>query len=300
MRRFICCVGLPASGKTSWARNRIGCLRVNQDDIRKELGWTSWATWDFKGELERRVHVIKELRLQAALADKTVQTIISDDTNLSRERRERMARMAHEAGVKFEIKRFDTPVEECIERDKLRGAASVGERVIREMAVRYHMGVPKEDPALQDRFLPVENNDELMNAVICDLDGTLSLFEKKGHRGPYDASLCDRDDINPAVLAVLVALHRSKLYQVLYVSGREERFRPQTMQFFKEWLCPPGPLYMRRTGDHRVDWIVKGELFDAHIRNRYNVRLVLDDRQQVVDFWRSIGLECWQVAKGDF
>jgi hypothetical protein len=31
-----------------------------------------------------------------------------------------------------------------------------------------------------------------------------------------------------------------------------------------------------------------------------NVAMVFDDRQQVVDMWRSNGLTCFQVADGDF
>jgi len=31
-----------------------------------------------------------------------------------------------------------------------------------------------------------------------------------------------------------------------------------------------------------------------------DVFLVVDDRQQVVDMWRSLGLTVFQVAKGDF
>jgi hypothetical protein len=30
------------------------------------------------------------------------------------------------------------------------------------------------------------------------------------------------------------------------------------------------------------------------------VAMVFDDRNQVVDMWRSNGLTCFQVAKGDF
>ncbi|WP_444533355.1 phosphatase domain-containing protein [Vibrio parahaemolyticus] len=26
----------------------------------------------------------------------------------------------------------------------------------------------------------------------------------------------------------------------------------------------------------------------------------MDDRTQVVEMWRRIGVECWQVASGDF
>jgi hypothetical protein len=57
---------------------------------------------------------------------------------------------------------------------------------------------------------------------------------------------------------------------------------------------------MRAAGDTRNDAIVKGELFDIHVRDRYRVRFVLDDRNRVVDWWRRIGLRCWQVAPGNF
>lgn len=57
---------------------------------------------------------------------------------------------------------------------------------------------------------------------------------------------------------------------------------------------------MRKSGDMRKDSIVKREMFDEHIRGRYNVNFVLDDRNQVVELWRSMGLTCLQVADGDF
>ncbi|MFJ5071268.1 hypothetical protein ACIQC7_33105 [Kitasatospora sp. NPDC088556] len=57
---------------------------------------------------------------------------------------------------------------------------------------------------------------------------------------------------------------------------------------------------MRPTGDSRRDSIVKVEIFDAHVRDTYNVTCVLDDRTQVVQAWRAIGLTVLQVADGDF
>lgn len=48
-----------------------------------------------------------------------------------------------------------------------------------------------------------------------------------------------------------------------------------------------------------TSWATKSELFDKHIRGRYFVDFVLDDRNQVVNFWRHIGLTCFQVAEGD-
>ena len=57
---------------------------------------------------------------------------------------------------------------------------------------------------------------------------------------------------------------------------------------------------MRPAGDRRRDSIVKAELFDRKVRDEYRVLVVLDDRKQVVDMWRSLGLTCLQVAEGDF
>lgn len=59
-------------------------------------------------------------------------------------------------------------------------------------------------------------------------------------------------------------------------------------------------LLMRNKDDNRKDSIIKKELFDKHIRGRYDVMFVLDDRNQVVEMWRSLGLKCLQVENGDF
>ena len=60
------------------------------------------------------------------------------------------------------------------------------------------------------------------------------------------------------------------------------------------------PLYMRPTGDYRTDTEWKRECYESYIKPVYDVRLVLDDRASVVAMWRELGLECWQVAEGDF
>jgi hypothetical protein len=57
---------------------------------------------------------------------------------------------------------------------------------------------------------------------------------------------------------------------------------------------------MRKTGDNRKDNIVKREIYENNILPKYYVEFVLDDRQQVVDTLRDMGLQVWQVARGDF
>ena len=57
---------------------------------------------------------------------------------------------------------------------------------------------------------------------------------------------------------------------------------------------------MRANGDYRADDVIKAEIFQEHILPRYSVAAVVDDRNRVVNMWRSLGLICLQVAEGDF
>jgi hypothetical protein len=57
---------------------------------------------------------------------------------------------------------------------------------------------------------------------------------------------------------------------------------------------------MRRSGDNRCDSIVKEEIYNDYIKDKYNVLAVFDDRDRVCDMWRRIGLLCLQVWYGSF
>ena len=211
--------------------------------------------------------------------------VIVDDTNLhpSHETRIRQLVQAREgARVQVVVKTFDSDVEECIRRDLIR-PNSVGERVIRRMW-RDHLALSAEGLVIADPTLPT--------AIVVDLDGTLALL---GDRNPYDTARCEGDILNPVVAGII-----SHHDRVILCSGREDHFRPETERWLAKHRIRYDALLMRSAGDSRKDAIVKRELFDTHIRNRFNVAFVLDDRNQVVELWRSLGLVCLQVAPGDF
>ncbi len=63
---------------------------------------------------------------------------------------------------------------------------------------------------------------------------------------------------------------------------------------------PYSALYMRPEGDTRKDVLIKQEIYEREVKGKYNVLFVLNDRQQVVDSWRALGLTVSQVAPGDF
>lgn len=289
MAKLIMCKGLPGSGKTTFA-NRLckedpNCVRVNKDDIRIELGMNrkSYKREQEYAVIDRRDQLIKDGLKQG-------KTVISDDTNFGKKHEPRLRQLAAEYGAEFEIKDFtDVPVEVCIERDAQRsGDARVGADVIWGMA-EQHLGLTRPS-----QYFPVEGTPL---TIMCDLDGTLALF--KGLRGPYDYAKCANDRLNDVVYSIIKVFSFNG-YQIVYMTGREDWARNQTEDFLALYNCPKGPLFMRSTGDHRKDAVVKKELFDQYVRNKYNVRFVLDDRDQVVRMWRDLGLTCLQVADGNF
>lgn len=133
-------------------------------------------------------------------------------------------------------------------------------------------------------------------AFICDIDGTLAL---RGNRDPYDMTRVSEDLVNEPVAIVVRALTRSD-FEAIFTSGRSEKARDATIAWIRKVTgVYTFVLMMRAAGDGRSDAIVKREMLDT-ISKQYEIKLVIDDRNSVVDMWRSNGLTCFQVAPGDF
>ncbi len=276
------CKGLSASGKSTWAKEQVAkrpgdVKRVNKDDLRAMLDGGHWTKNN-----ERFVENLRDYIIISALIDG--RHVIIDDTNLHprQEAAIRALIKEHKPGTIIKIKFFEIDLDEAIARD-LKRPVSVGEKVIRNMWNAFLA------PAAND---PITNDPKLPIAVIVDLDGTLALMV---NRGPFDASKCETDEVNEVVRGIIT--HQE---HVVLMSGRSGEFRAHTERWLQANSIHYSELHMRAEGDQRKDSIVKRELFDAHVRGKWNVSFVLDDRQQVVDMWRGLGLICLQVARGDF
>lgn len=119
-------------------------------------------------------------------------------------------------------------------------------------------------------------------------------------RSPFDETRVHEDRPNLPVIAAVRAMHAAG-HAVIFCSGRTDGCRAATEKWLAEHVAVPYEgLHMRAAGDMRKDAIVKVEIFDREIRDRWNVVAVFDDCRQVVDAWRALGLTVFQVAPGDF
>lgn len=89
-------------------------------------------------------------------------------------------------------------------------------------------------------------------------------------------------------------------HKILLVSGRIDDLKKETEQWLKKFDVPYDQLHMRRSDDHRSDTVIKKEIYEKKIKDKFDVAFVLEDRQKVVDMWRGEGLVVLQCAEGNF
>jgi predicted kinase len=280
MSKLIVMKGLPASGKTTEANRLVseeGFKRVNKDDLRGMIDSSKWSK-----ENEKQIIECRDLLVINYLDNGY--NVVVDDTNFHPSHIETLVEIADNCDAEFEVKFIDTPVMVCIERDAKRGDKSVGAKVIMGMYNEYL----KPEP-------PEWSNDK-QNCYIFDIDGTLALMNG---RSPYDYSKVLTDLPNHNITSIARLLAQSGL-PIILVSGREDSCALDTMKWLEKFSIPYDYLYMRRTGDSRNDTEIKKEIYELNIKDNFNVLAVFDDRNRVVDMWRSLGLTTLQVAYGYF
>ena len=280
MKKIILLKGLPASGKSTYAKKQCNAetVRVNKDDIRAMMGG------EFSKGKENITLYVRDSLVHAALEGN--KTVIVDDTNFAPQHEQTMRDLAALLGAEVEVKFFDTPVAECIKRDAAR-PNPVGKAVIMDMYRKYLKPLPE----------PVQHNPELPTCIIVDIDGTLAHMTG---RSPYDYTRVHADVVDEKIQWLANNVARDAMAKMIVLSGRKDDCRDETLKWLMENNIHFNHLLMRKSGDDRPDWIVKKEIYERYIKGKYNVLFVIDDRDQVVTMWRDEGLKCLQVAEGNF
>lgn len=286
-QKLIMCKWLPASGKSTWAKEYVKShsksVRINNDDLR-----ASFYGRKFNRDDEAVITELRRYMILTYLMD--WYTVIVDNTNLHPKHEEDLEAIASGMDwVTFEVKEFAVDVQTCIERDKLRGEASVGEKVIRDMAKRnmYYPEPPREFEKVVQGFGK--------DAFIFDIDGTLAYMNG---RNPYDYTKVSTDGVHHDVADLAREFDKNNC--IIICSWRKDDCRKETEEWLIKNKIPFDLLLMRKSDDNRNDAIVKYEMLVNEIIPHYFVHWVFDDRDRVVKMWREAWLRCYQVNYGNF
>lgn len=314
-KNILLLIGLPGSGKTTWKKEFLakndGWMSIGRDDFRFMIADSPFLDW--KGET-----LVSELMLSAGR--KIVQSgynLIIDNTHCRLSYiNDAIEKLGDIANIDYRY--FDVPLDTCIERD-LKREKKVGEEVIRKMHKdlkatldsfnwQPHKKLERIKPDYYKNF-----DDSLPYAIISDVDGTLC--HMNGKRGPFDWKKVGVDTPDRSMIETLKAwafygsasagasgtfYKNHPNVKILICSGRDASCRNETEAYFKKHSIPYDALFMRPANDYRKDSLIKKEIFENEIDGKYNVIMVYDDRDQVVNLWRSLGLKCAQVETGEF
>lgn len=289
--------GIPGCGKSTfahqWLKEGERRARVNRDDIRMQFFGKE------TGVDENMVTQIEHQQVDSLL--KSGYSVVVDDTNIRHKYIKAFVGIAKRYNAAVAIKQFDVSLKTAIDQNTVRaalGGRDVPEMVIRKMhqqlqsSGRFNIDAEYVVEAVEPYARPMDK----APAYLFDIDGTLAEMVA---RGPFEWDKVGNDNPRHQVVETLQALYGCG-YRVIIMSGRDAVCQRETIDWLDRNEIPFDEIFMRPEGDMRKDNIVKQELFDKHVRFNYNVVAVFDDRQQVVDMWRAMGVDCFQVQPGNF
>lgn len=286
--------GPQGSGKSTfgeqWLRQGQNRARINRDSIRKSM----FDSYVLEPADEKLVTQAEHDMLHRLLTRK--KSVLIDNMNLREKNVQAYLKIAAKFNVPVLHKDFDIDLREAKRRNKLRDR-QVDEQVIENVYSRYLRNGFPPFPQLKMDGAYVPDLD-LPKAILLDVDGTAMNISPE--RGPFDWAQVLLDTPNEPVVECVKAM-QSAGYQVVVMSGRSDVSREDTLLQLEDAGIQVAELWMRTDGDMRGDRVVKRELFDAHIRNQWNIVFALDDRDQVVDMYRQdLQLPVFQVNYGGF
>ena len=305
-KKIILCRGIQGSGKTTYAKKWVeesptSRIRINNDDLRNMFGpyWVPERE-DLVSNAKRSIAVDaiqkgydiivdnmnlnpKEVRFWQSIVD-THNNYISDSKTIQCD----WVQWKYE----IEFKDFFISLDECIRRDAMR-PNPIGEKVIRDTWRRYKHFIQTTEVERHVNSLRLWAAGKPM-CVVIDMDSTVCFNTSKRPwfgDGSTEAMIDDTPNYG------VVELIKAQEYPVVVCTGRNKDQYKVTLEWLTNQGITPIDFYMRENGDYRKGVEVKTELMNQ-ILDKYNVLVVFEDCEPIVQRYRDMGLTVLQPNKG--
>lgn len=301
-KKLIVLIGVSGSGKSTFAKKLNGETSfpiVNRDKIREMMfGYNESTISEYYnkkdlGTFEKKVTKTQKEIIKSFLKENN--GVIIDNTHLKMSYINALKKDFYYCDIEF------IPIEEsfevCLERDQLR-TRKVGGSVIKKQLIELNILKKIFDFKPYHFNKPIiQQNNGLEKAIIFDCDGTLCIHDG---RGAFEYYKCSTDLLCDKTYATYLSF-KEKGFKIIVCTGREdkENVKNDTLEWLKKYNVQFDEFHIRPNGDLRPDYMIKEEMW-LDISKRYDIFLLIDDRTQVVDHARILGLKVFQVADGDF
>ena len=132
----------------------------------------------------------------------------------------------------------------------------------------------------------------MSKVILCDIDGTVANNDHRQHLlGNYKDwnKFFDQMHLDEPInrtIALIKELHNEKK-EVIFLTGRPERYREKTIKWLKKYFKFHINLYMRKDGDTRDKLTVKKEIFDLNFSDS-DIETIIDNDKELIEMWENL------------
>lgn len=312
MNHITLTIGPPGVGKNTWAteivrKSNVKTIVVNRDDYRAMSAGGNIQNYKFNSGVEDMITKAQFQSAKIAL-DKGWNVIVAD-TNLNPKTVAAWEDFAKTNKVKvikqdFFVEFLSTNQSILADRG-IKGVIEAFRKKCHTQNLIRSNSVPPDviNKMINDYIVPAYYKPKQYTgtpgkpkAILVDLDGTTFHMND---RGPFEWDRVGEDTPDKTVIETC-QIYAAAGWKIVAASGRDGSCYVQSRSAMDAAGMPYDAFFIRKTGDQRPDYLVKEEIFWRDIAPNYDITFALDDRDQVVQQYREMGIKVYQVAEGNF
>lgn len=140
----------------------------------------------------------------------------------------------------------------------------------------------------------------MANIILCDIDGTVANNDHRQHylegKKDWDGFFSElSNDVPIYSIIEKVKNHQSEGKDIIFLTGRPERYREKTELWLKKYFDFKFKLLMRKDKDLRDKVIAKEELLkESSIQSAF-IHLVFENDEDLIKYWKAKEVSVHQV-----
>tara|TARA_Y100000816_G_scaffold276701_1_gene246143 strand:+ start:1137 stop:1571 length:435 start_codon:yes stop_codon:yes gene_type:complete len=142
----------------------------------------------------------------------------------------------------------------------------------------------------------------MKNIILCDIDGTVANNDHRQHflegKKDWDGFFSELSNDMPIIPIInLVNREHANGNEIVFLTGRPERYRYSTTLWLKEHFDFEFRLLMRKDNDKRNKIISKQEVLFENNISKKNIFKVFENDYQLISYWTEKGFSVEDVNK---
>ena len=130
----------------------------------------------------------------------------------------------------------------------------------------------------------------MKNIILCDIDGTVANNDHRQHflegKKDWDGFFSElSNDIPIYPIIEKIKKHQSEGKDIVFLTGRPERYRVETESWLKKYFNFKFRLLMRKDNDLRNKVIAKEDLLKENSIQSGSINLIYENDEDLINYW---------------